>query len=107
MDIPPLFSVHLIVDAKNIDEFRGCKIIIGSVEISQKTFDDNYAIHPLRLDAFDELQEITDNLIIHQANHDKFTTLSFFGNLKVIGGSLHIIEVSYPRESIKNHAKII
>jgi epidermal growth factor receptor len=87
-----------IVHSGNIDRYRGCTIIEGSLEILDQTFTgyqqvySNFSfgprfikIHPDRLDVFSTLKEITGYLNI-QGYHEHFTNLSYFKNLEVIGG---------------------
>ncbi|KAJ3660838.1 hypothetical protein Zmor_005269 [Zophobas morio] len=90
------------INSGNIDSFKGCTVIEGDIMILQNTFDGfqhiypNYTfgerytqMDPDRLEVFSTLKEITGHINI-QAYHEKFTNLSYFRNLEVIGGrSLH------------------
>uniref|UniRef100_A0A1B0DKW0 receptor protein-tyrosine kinase n=1 Tax=Phlebotomus papatasi TaxID=29031 RepID=A0A1B0DKW0_PHLPP len=103
-----------IVHSGNIDSFRGCTVIEGSLEILEQTFNGyqhvfaNFSfgqrfirLHPDRLEVFSTLKEVTGYINI-QADHEHFTNLSYFRNLEVIGGrqlmenyfaSLYIVKV--------------
>lgn len=87
-----------IVHSGNIDKYKGCTIIEGSLEILDQTFSgyqqvySNFSfgprfikIHPDRLEVFSTLKEITGYLNI-QGYNDQFNNLSYFRNLEVIGG---------------------
>ncbi|XP_055700755.1 epidermal growth factor receptor isoform X1 [Phlebotomus papatasi] len=104
-----------IVHSGNIDSFRGCTVIEGSLEILEQTFNGyqhvfaNFSfgqrfirLHPDRLEVFSTLKEVTGYINI-QADHEHFTNLSYFRNLEVIGGrqlmenyfaSLYIVKTS-------------
>lgn len=104
-----------IVHSGNIEKYKGCTIIEGSLEILDQTFSgyqqvySNFSfgprfikIHPDRLEIFSTLKEITGYINI-QGYHENFTNLSYFRNLEVIGGrqlkenlfaSLYIVKVS-------------
>lgn len=86
------------VHSGNIDSFKGCTIIEGSLEILDQSFDGfqqvftNFSfgsrfikMHPDRLDVFSTLREVTGFINI-QGLHPAFTNLSYFRNLEVIGG---------------------
>lgn len=81
------------VDSNNIEKFKDCNIIEGSIEIQDVTFEKhtNYKnetiqpFHPDRLEVFSSLREITGLLKV-EAIHESFTSLSYFRNLEVIGG---------------------
>lgn len=87
-----------IVHSGNIDSFRGCTVIDGSLEILEQTFNGyqhvfaNFSfgpryirLNPDRLEVFSTLREVTGYINI-QADHEQFTNLSYFRNLEVIGG---------------------
>ncbi|XP_055379373.1 epidermal growth factor receptor [Condylostylus longicornis] len=87
-----------VLNSGNIDDFRGCTIIEGSLRILDQTFDGysevfkNYSLgpwymklHPDRLEVFSTVKEITGYLDI-QGFHPDFTNLSYFRNLEVIHG---------------------
>uniref|UniRef100_T1DFZ1 Receptor protein-tyrosine kinase n=1 Tax=Cupiennius salei TaxID=6928 RepID=T1DFZ1_CUPSA len=87
-----------VVHADNIDSFRGCTIIEGSITILDTSFNGfqevypnltfgqlHAKMHPLRLEAFSTLMEVTGYVRI-EASHVDFRNLSFFRNLQVIGG---------------------
>lgn len=95
---PKTCSSDGIVHSGNIDKYKGCTIIEGSLEILDQTFAgyqqvySNFSfgprfmkIHPDRLEVFSTLKEITGYLNI-QGYHNAFTNLSYFKNLEVIGG---------------------
>ncbi|XP_001602830.2 epidermal growth factor receptor isoform X3 [Nasonia vitripennis] len=102
------------VNTGNIDSFKDCTIIEGSISILDHSFKgyqhvyDNFTLgkhyspmHPDRLEVFSTLKEITGYLDI-QADHKDFKNLSYFRNLEVIGGrtlteyfaSLYIVKTS-------------
>lgn len=87
-----------IIHSANIDSFKDCTIIDGSLEILDQSFDgyqmvySNFSfgprfmkMHPDRLEIFSTLREITGYINI-QGYHPEFTNLTYFRNLKVIGG---------------------
>ncbi|XP_067003526.1 epidermal growth factor receptor isoform X2 [Anabrus simplex] len=87
-------SIH----SGNIDKFRNCTIIEGSISIldssfkgfqqvfSNYTFGERYGVmHPDRLEVFSTLKEITGYLHV-DGSHEEFTNLSYFRNLEIIGG---------------------
>lgn len=88
-----------IVHAGNIESFRNCTVIEGSLTIVDHsfagfqqvypnfTFGPRYPrMHPDRLDVFSTLQEITGFFKV-QASHPDFKNLSDFRSLEKIGGS--------------------
>ncbi|XP_065206948.1 epidermal growth factor receptor isoform X2 [Planococcus citri] len=103
------------IDDSNIDSFKDCTVIEGSISILDTTFkgyqkfDENYApvgkvnaTHPDRLEVFSTLKEVTGYINI-QGYHEAFTNLSYFRNLEIIGGreltqhffaSLYIVKTS-------------
>lgn len=102
------------VHSGNIDSFKDCTIIEGSITILDQSFEgfqDIYPnftfakrykkMHPDKLEVFSTLKEITGYLNI-QGDHKDFTNLSYFRNLEVIGGrtlteyfsSLYIVKTS-------------
>lgn len=87
-----------IVNSGNIDSFRDCTIIEGTLEILDQTFTGyqqvfgNFSfgprylrLHPSRLEVFSTLREVTGYINI-QGDHPDFKNLSYFSNLEVIGG---------------------
>lgn len=87
-----------VVHSGNIDSFRDCTIIEGSLQILDQSFagfQQVYAnfsfgpryikMHPDRLEVFSTLREVTGFINI-QGDHPDFTNLSYFRNLEVIGG---------------------
>ncbi|OTF83614.1 epidermal growth factor receptor-like protein, partial [Euroglyphus maynei] len=87
-----------IVHSTNIDSFKGCTIIEGSITILDTSFQgyqevyQNFSFgphyqpfHPSRLEVFSTLREITGYLNI-QASHPDFKNLSYFRNLETVGG---------------------
>ncbi|XP_068219900.1 epidermal growth factor receptor isoform X3 [Palaemon carinicauda] len=102
------------IHAGNIDKFKGCTVIDGSLTILDHSFDGfqevypNFTfgekhpkMHPSKLEVFNSLKEITGHINI-QASHPGFTHLSFLKNLEIIGGrdlteyfsSLYIVKTS-------------
>lgn len=73
-----------IVNSLNVEDFRGCNIIEGSLEISNDSFNANQRMHPDRLEVFSTLREVTGGLFI-RGYHPEFTNLSYFRNLERIG----------------------
>ncbi|XP_012269849.2 epidermal growth factor receptor isoform X2 [Athalia rosae] len=86
------------VHSGNIDSFKDCTIIEGSITILDQsfmgyqhiytnfTFGPRYQeLHPDRLEVFSTLKEVTGYVNI-QGYHKDFTNLSYFRNLEVIGG---------------------
>lgn len=114
-----------IVHSGNIDSFRGCTVIEGSLEILEQTFNGyqhvfaNFSfgprfirLNPDRLEVFSTLREVTDYINI-QADHEQFTNLSYFRNLEVIGGrqlmdfaSLYIVKSSLKSLELKSLKRI-
>lgn len=87
-----------VVHSGNINKFRGCTVIEGSLTILDQTFDgfqDVYPnftfgqrypkMHPSELEVFSTLKEITGYMNI-QASHEDFRNLSYFRNLEIIDG---------------------
>lgn len=102
------------VHSGNIDSFKDCTIIEGSLSILDQSFKgyqhvfQNFSfgeryekMDPERLRVFSTLKEVTGYINI-QAVHENFTNLSYFENLEVIGGrvlteyfaSLYIVKTS-------------
>ncbi len=112
-----------IVHSGNIDKYKDCTIIEGSLEILDQTFAgyqqvySNFSfgprfikIHPDRLEVFSTVKEITGYLNI-QGYNEHFTNLSYFRNLEVIGGrqlkenlfaSLFIVKVTFLKKMLKS-----
>ena len=114
------------VHSGNIDSFKDCTIIEGSISIldqsfkgyqhiySNFSFGSRYdAMHPDKLEVFSTLKEITGFLNI-QGDHKDFKNLSYFGNLEVIGGrtlteyfaSLYIVKTSLVSLGLSSLKKI-
>lgn len=87
---PKTCQGDISVHSGNIDNFKDCTVIEGSLTILDHTFSgyqhiyDNFTfgkrysgMHPDRLEVFSTLQEITGYLNI-QAFHDNFINLSYF-----------------------------
>ena len=116
-----------IVHSGNIDSFRGCTVIEGSLEILEQTFNGYQHVYanfsfgprfirlsPERLEVFSSLKEVTGYINI-QADHPEFTNLSYFRNLEVIGGrqlmenyfaSLYIVKSSLKSLELKSLKRI-
>ncbi|KAK0178377.1 hypothetical protein PV328_002328 [Microctonus aethiopoides] len=114
------------VHSGNIDSFKDCTIIEGSITIVDHTFlgfqhiYPNFTfgsrydpMHPDRLEVFSTLKEITGYLNI-QGEHKDFTNLSAFRNLEVIGGrtlteyfaSLYIVKTALVSLGLSSLKKI-
>ncbi|XP_043238493.1 epidermal growth factor receptor-like isoform X2 [Amphibalanus amphitrite] len=87
-----------IIHAGNIDKFKNCTILQGSLQILQHSFDgyqeiyENYTfgphhgkMHPSKLEVFSTVKEITGFVNI-DAYHPEFRDLGFLRRLEVIGG---------------------
>lgn len=87
-----------IVTSGNINDFKDCTIIEGSITILDQTFAGFQEVYPnftfgpryqemdpSVLEVFSTLKEITGFINI-QATHENFTSLHYFRNLEVIGG---------------------
>ena len=87
-----------VVHASNIDSFKECTIIEGSLTILDTSFEgyqevyNNFTfgprhppMHPDKLEVFSTLKQVTGYVSI-QATHRDFTNLSYFRNLEEIGG---------------------
>lgn len=116
-----------IVHSGNVDDFKGCTIIEGSLEILDQSFagfQQVYAnfsfgprfikMHPDRLEVFSTLREVTGYINI-QGNHEHFTNLSYFRNIEVIGGrqlmdtyfaSLYIVKTALKSLELKSLKRI-
>ncbi|RLU25658.1 hypothetical protein DMN91_001815 [Ooceraea biroi] len=114
------------VHSGNIDTFKDCTIIEGSITILDQSFEGfqhvypNYTfgkryekMHPDKLEVFRTLKEITGYLNI-QGDHPDFKNLSYFRNLEVIGGrtlteyfaSLYIVKTSLVSFGLSSLKKI-
>ncbi|XP_013793374.2 epidermal growth factor receptor-like [Limulus polyphemus] len=93
-------GVSNFVHAGNIDSFRGCTVIEGSLTILDSTFTGFQEIfpnntlgplyremHPKQLDIFNTLREVTEYISI-QAKHPDFKNLAFLRHLEVIRGRM-------------------
>lgn len=116
-----------VVHSGNIDTFRDCTIIEGTLEILDQTFNGyqqvyaNFSfgprfikMHPDRLEVFSTLREVTGYINI-QGDHKDFTNLSYFRNLEVIGGrqlldtyfaSLYIVKTNLKSLELKSLKQI-
>ncbi|XP_075230071.1 epidermal growth factor receptor isoform X2 [Lycorma delicatula] len=115
-----------IVHSGNIDQFKECTIIEGSLSILDQSFKGfqqvfhNFSfgeryqkMHPDRLEIFSTLKEVTGYVNI-QGYHDEFANLSYFRNLEVIGGrtlteyfaSLYIVKTSLKSLGLRSLKKI-
>ncbi|XP_014252271.1 epidermal growth factor receptor isoform X2 [Cimex lectularius] len=115
-----------MVHAGNINSFKDCTIIEGSLIIldqSFKGFQQFYSdfsfgphypeMHPDKLEVFSTLKEVTGYINI-QGSHPDFTNLSYFRNLEVIGGrtlteyfaSLYIVKTSLKSLGLRSLKKI-
>lgn len=87
-----------VVHAGNIDSFKECTIIEGSLTILDTSFEGfqevypNFTfgprhprMHPDRLEVFSTLRQVTGFVSI-QASHPDFKNLSYFRDLEEIGG---------------------
>ncbi|XP_037903590.1 epidermal growth factor receptor isoform X2 [Hermetia illucens] len=95
---PKTCPIHSILHSGNIDDFKGCTIIDGSIRILDQTFAGyqevyrNFSfgpryvkMHPDRLEVFSTVKEVTGFIDI-QGEHPDFKNLSYFRNLEVIHG---------------------
>ncbi|XP_060869378.1 epidermal growth factor receptor isoform X1 [Metopolophium dirhodum] len=110
----------------NIDGFKDCTVIEGSLTILDQTFKGfqqvfaNFsfgqrikAMNPDRLEVFSTLKEVTGYINI-QGSHEDFKNLSYFRNLEVIGGrtvteyfaSLYIVKTSLTSLGLRSLKKI-
>lgn len=115
-----------VVHSGNIDQLINCTVIEGSITILDTSFTgyaEVYAnntigarykpMHPSRLEVFRTLREITGYLNI-QASHTDFKNLSYFRNLKTIGGrqttdmfyALSIIKTSLVSLNLRSLGKV-
>ncbi|KAG8192328.1 hypothetical protein JTE90_002148 [Oedothorax gibbosus] len=115
-----------VLHADNIDSFKGCTIIEGSITILDTSFNgfqDVYPnftfglphgkMHPSKLEVFSTLKQVTGFISI-QASHADFKNLSFFRNLEVIGGrqlteyfaALYIVKTSLESLNMRSLKKI-
>ena len=114
------------LNSGNIDSFKDCTTIEGSITILDQTFAGYQDIsaefvfgqryepmHPERLSVFSTLKEITGFLNIQGAN-ENFTSLPYFRNLEVIGGrvftdyfaSLYIVKTSLVSIDLRSLKKV-
>ncbi|XP_013189331.1 epidermal growth factor receptor isoform X2 [Amyelois transitella] len=115
------------IHSGNIESFRDCTIIDGSIEILEMTFtgfqhvNPDYSfgerypkMDPDMLEVFSTVREVTGYLNV-QALHPNFTSLSYFRNLEVIGGrqvvenlfaSLYIVKTSLKSLGLKSLKKV-
>ena len=114
------------VHAGNIDSFRNCTVVEGSLTILDSTFNGFQQIYsnftfgprhppmdPSKLDVFSTLREVTGFINI-QAHHPRFTNLSAFSNLQTIGGrhlteyfsALYIVKTSLESLNLRSLTKI-
>ncbi|KAL1117238.1 hypothetical protein AAG570_004564 [Ranatra chinensis] len=123
---PKTCVTNEIVHSGNIDSFKDCTIIDGSITILDQSFKgfqqvySNFSfgiryqpMHPDRLEVFNTLKEVTGYLNI-QGEHSDFKNLSYFRNLEVIGGralteyfaSLYIVKTSLISLDLKSLKKL-
>nr|UPI11530.1 epidermal growth factor receptor isoform X1 [Mythimna separata] len=115
------------IHSGNIDSFKDCTIIDGSIEVLEMTFTgfqhvnpdysfgERYAkMEPHKLEVFSTVREVTGYLNV-QAHHPNFTSLSYFRNLEVIGGrqvvenlfaSLYIVKSSLKSLGLKSLKRV-
>uniref|UniRef100_T1GQI4 Receptor protein-tyrosine kinase n=1 Tax=Megaselia scalaris TaxID=36166 RepID=T1GQI4_MEGSC len=111
-------GVMNLVHSGNIETFRNCTVIDGSIRIIESTFkgyneffpnktmSDFYPpLHPDQLEVFSNVKEITGYLDI-QAFHKDFKNLSYFRNLEVIHGrilnEMHFAAFSVVQSSLES-----
>ena len=123
---PKICQFSDTVHAGNIEDFRNCTVLEGSLTILDSTFNGFQQIYqnftfgprypvmdPDRLEVFSTLKEVTGFINI-QAHHPRFTNLSAFRNLEVIGGrhlteyfsALYIVKTSLESLDLKSLNKI-
>lgn len=115
------------IHSGNIDSFKDCTIIDGSIEILEMTFtgfqhvNPDYSfgerypmMDPEKLEVFSTVREVTGYLNV-QAHHPNFTSLAYFRNLEVIGGrqvvenlfaSLYIVKTSLKSLGLKSLKRV-
>ncbi|XP_073812361.1 epidermal growth factor receptor-like isoform X1 [Musca autumnalis] len=118
---------HSVLNSGNIDSYKGCTVIDGSIRVLYQTFSGyqdiykNYTLgpryrsmHPDRMEVFSTVKEITGYLDIEGA-HSDFKNLSYFRNLEVIHGrqvmdfyyaSLSIVKTSLQSLELKSLKRI-
>ncbi|GAB6019966.1 hypothetical protein CHUAL_001495 [Chamberlinius hualienensis] len=115
------------VNSHNIDTFKDCTIIDGSIRILDTTFKGYQHVYPNfsfgmlyapmepeRLEVFSTLKEITGFFDV-QGTHENFDDLSYFRNLEIIGGrqrtefhaSVYIVKSSLRSLGLKNIKTIL
>lgn len=115
-----------MVHAQNVDSFKGCTIIEGSITILDSSFNGYQEVypnftfgprypkmHPSKLEVFSTLKQVTGYVSI-QASHPDFKNLSFFRNLEVIGGrqlteyfaALYIVKTSLVSLNMRSLKKV-
>ncbi|XP_045784894.1 epidermal growth factor receptor isoform X1 [Maniola jurtina] len=124
---PKKCRVEKPIHAGNIESFKDCTIIDGSIEILEMTFtgfqhvNPDYSfgerypkMEPDALEVFSTVTEVTGYLNV-QAHHPNFTSLSYFRNLEVIGGrqvvenlfaSLYIVKTSLKSLGLKSLKRV-
>ena len=87
-------GMHREVTSKNVKRFKNCTSVIGSIVITNKTFDGYISVEPAKkvrpllpdeLKVFKTVNEITGSLWV-EGYHKDFISLSYFQNLKIIRG---------------------
>ncbi|CAG7730524.1 unnamed protein product [Allacma fusca] len=117
---------NAIVHSGNIESFRNCTIIEGSIAILETSFNGFQEVHPnftfgdkykpmepSQLEVFSTLKEVAGYINI-QASHPNFTSLSYFRNLETIGGrektdffaSLYIVKTSLRSLNLRSLKRI-
>ncbi|XP_055938394.1 epidermal growth factor receptor-like isoform X1 [Argiope bruennichi] len=115
-----------VVHADNVDSFKGCTIIEGSITILDTSFDGFQEVysdftfgplhpkmHPSKLEVFSTLKEVTGYISI-QASHPDFKNLTYFRNLESIGGrqlteyfaALYIVKTSLQSLNMRSLKKV-
>ncbi|CAH1249286.1 ERBB4 [Branchiostoma lanceolatum] len=84
------YSDYMTINEKILKNFTNCTIIEGSLVITKQAFDGDpwagfNAMSPSELSVFSTVEEITGYLQI-EGQHDDFTDISMFRNLKIIQG---------------------
>ncbi|XP_052746802.1 epidermal growth factor receptor isoform X2 [Bicyclus anynana] len=124
---PKKCRVEKPIHSGNIESFKDCTIIDGSIEILEMTFTgfqhvnpdysfgERYSkMEPDALEVFSTVTEVTGYLNV-QAHHPNFTSLSYFRNLEVIGGrqvvenlfaSLYIVKTSLRSLGLKSLKRV-
>lgn len=84
-------NINRLVNATNIDQFEGCEIIEGRIEINNESFSE---MEPEKLEVFSSVKVLRGDLKV-SGNHENFKDLSFLRNLEGINGAVFIENVSF------------